>query len=188
MPIFSKTTFCELAKDTGSDRPYVGCLKNGPLFNVSPAASCIWPVNIQTTAYPERATCSSVSRRPWTAFSEINAVGVQVIACVSKGRREGLCSTCFGIAANQQHLSKWLRDAAASATPQLQSEHSQNHYRFVFYQERELQRKAMGDRQRNLVNNPEGISLEYLLGQVAESAGCPRRLRSISRPRKHLHA
>jgi hypothetical protein len=95
----------------------------------------------------------------------------------ARGRGQRLCSTCFGIAANQRRLSKLT--GRTPITPQEVrpgSEDFQNRYRLAFYEERELQRKAMGERQRNLVSNPDGISVEYLLGNIAELAGCPGKL------------
>ncbi len=96
------------------------------------------------------------------------------------GRGQGLCSTCFGIAANQRRLSKLIREKSITqqdAHPR--SEDLQYRYRLAYYEERELHRKALGERQRNLISNPDGISVEYLLGNVAELAGCPRNLRLL---------
>lgn len=94
------------------------------------------------------------------------------------GRRQKLCSTCFRIAANQRRLSKLIGEgplAPSALSPA--SENFQYRYQLAFYQERELQRRAMGQSLRTLMEDPAGLGVEYLFSKVAELAGCPRKVR-----------
>lgn len=96
-----------------------------------------------------------------------------------RSRKRSLCATCLRIFAQQRRLSRLIDDSEADllhASPaHPSSDHSNVQYRLQYYRELEGVRRAIGVRQHQLLEEPDGISVEYLFDEVAVLARCPQK-------------